>query len=137
MRVRIKYLSFLSVFTFCFFSFTIKELKIKNNGYYKLATYSTNTKGDNDSTVVSGNIFDLKTQEVLPSSSVTLKDMNIGTLVDNCGHFAKKIKAGTYTFVFNRVGNTELTTKTIVIKPNHNYHFIVYLDSYSLHDKSK
>ena len=111
------------------------DYTLKNKGYYKLNVQSDAVKKPTDSVIVSGTVFDLKTKQFLASSVFTIKDTKIGCLANQNGYFEKKIKAGTYKFVFTYVGNTTLITKNITLKMGSKYSFDVYMDSQIIYSK--
>ncbi|MDP2385696.1 MAG: carboxypeptidase-like regulatory domain-containing protein [Bacteroidota bacterium] len=108
--------------------------ELKNKGYYKLNIESDPLNNATDSVIVSGKIFDLKTKEPL-AAILTAKDTKIGCVANQNGYFEKKIKIGTYNFIFSFVGNTTLTTKKIKLKKGVKYNFDVYLDSQIIYSK--
>lgn len=135
LRTKLIFTTFLIVLTILFVSFKTGKLNVKNKGYYKLASSVMYNGSSSDSVFVSGNIFDLKSQKALPYSVFSIKDTKIGSMVDACGHFEIKIKGGTFNFIFACVGNMDLVSKKITVDSKNKYHFVVYLDSFSLYEK--
>jgi hypothetical protein len=115
-----------------FILLTSINMKKKKFGYYKLSKTCTQNL-INDSTNISGRIFDLQSNKALSNSIFGIKESNILCLSDSIGYFRIKIKAGIYKFSASHISNSELVTKKILINPSYNYYFDIYLDSRIAH----
>lgn len=131
MKTLISSIGIISLFSLISCKVTCKN-DLNNQGFYKLSRFSSNDV-KSDSSMVMGHFFDLKFQSSLPYSVVIIKDSKLACMADECGDFKIKLAPGRYTLVFQSAGNTELMTTQINIKANTRYHFVVYLDSYSIH----
>lgn len=105
---------------------------LKNQGFYRIERFSDTYNGS-DSITISGQVFDLRSQNSLPHALFIIKDSKVGCMADNCGHFEMKLKPGIYKFVFNNAANMPLNTVKIKIETKTRYRFVAYLDTYALY----
>lgn len=65
---------------------------------------------------ISGSIYDVEVNDVMPFANVTIKDTNIGTTSDFEGDFSLKTAPGTYTVVFSFVGYETIEVSEVIVK---------------------
>ncbi len=97
-------------------------------GYYTIVD-----KSKVEGSYVVGYVKDRRTKNFLSSANITVEGhTELGTITNENGFFKIEVTPSNYQFTASNIGNTDLTTKSIKIRPNEKLEIHFYLGTFEI-----
>lgn len=120
-------------------SCALQKHGLKDSGRHISSDYIVSEKIPNDSTLLSGYVFDVKSLSILPNATIRLGNSNSGVLADDNGYFELMVPEGfgQITLHVDNTGNTPLRIVCAHSEGGSVKRFIIYLGSSIVYDSAQ